>query len=51
MVENRNSVNKDLFHGKDGDLVGQDEESQELGMVAPHLLQPCSSLLLARPVR
>lgn len=32
-------TSKDLFHGKDGDLVGQDKESQGVSMLALHLLQ------------
>ncbi|MFF2328654.1 MULTISPECIES: Tn3 family transposase [unclassified Streptomyces] len=39
VVENRNSANKDLFYGKDGDLAGADKESQEVSMLALHLLQ------------
>ncbi len=39
VVENRNSANKNLFYGKDGDLVGQDKESQEISMLALHLLR------------
>ncbi|MFF1650609.1 Tn3 family transposase [Streptomyces sp. NPDC058240] len=39
VVENWNSANKDLFYGKDGDLAGQDKESQEVSMLALHLLQ------------
>lgn len=39
VVENRNSANKDLFYGKDGDLAGSDKESQEVSMLALHLLQ------------
>ncbi|WP_211264339.1 Tn3 family transposase [Streptosporangium amethystogenes] len=39
VVENWNSANKDLFYGKDGDLVGVDKESQEVSMLALHLLQ------------
>lgn len=38
-MENWNSANKDLFYGKDGDLAGQDKESQEVSMLALHLLQ------------
>jgi hypothetical protein len=38
-VENWNSANKDLFYGKDGDPAGSDKESQEVSMLAPHLLQ------------
>ncbi|MEU4615189.1 Tn3 family transposase [Streptomyces umbrinus] len=33
------SANKDLLYGKDGDLAGQDKESQEVSMLALHLLQ------------
>ncbi|MFI6844237.1 transposase [Kitasatospora sp. NBC_00085] len=29
VVENRNSANKDLVHGKDGDLTGEARESME----------------------
>lgn len=39
VVENWNSANKDLFYGKDGDLAGSDKESQEVSMLALHLLQ------------
>ncbi|MEU9984064.1 Tn3 family transposase [Streptomyces sp. NPDC050856] len=39
VVENWNSANKDLFYGKDGDLAGADKESQEVSMLALHLLQ------------
>ncbi|GHE15031.1 hypothetical protein GCM10010339_88300 [Streptomyces alanosinicus] len=39
MVENWNSANHDLFYGKDGDLTGADKESQEVSMLALHLLQ------------
>ncbi|MGI5441761.1 Tn3 family transposase [Streptomyces shenzhenensis] len=39
VVENWNSANKDPFHGKDGDLTGTDKESQEVSMLALHLLQ------------
>ncbi|MFF6815230.1 Tn3 family transposase [Streptomyces sp. NPDC012403] len=39
VVENWNSANKDLFYGKDGDLAEQDKESQEVSMLALHLLQ------------
>jgi hypothetical protein len=38
-VENWNSANHDLFYGKDGDLTGSDKESQEVSMLALHLLQ------------
>ncbi|MET7897348.1 Tn3 family transposase [Streptomyces mirabilis] len=36
---NWNSANHDLFYGKDGDLTGSDKESQEVCMLALHLLQ------------
>ncbi|MFV2116991.1 Tn3 family transposase [Streptomyces sp. Act-28] len=39
VVEDRDSANKDLFHGKDGDLAGADKGSQEVSMLALHLLQ------------
>ncbi|MFI9352507.1 Tn3 family transposase [Streptomyces lydicus] len=39
VVENWNSANRGLFYGKDGDLTGKDKESQEVGMLALHLLQ------------
>lgn len=39
VVENWNSANKDLFYGKDGDLSGADKESQEVSILALHLLQ------------
>ncbi|MEV1070143.1 Tn3 family transposase [Streptomyces sp. NPDC050263] len=39
VVVNWNCANKDLFYGKDGDLAGSDKESQEVGMLALHLLQ------------
>ncbi|WP_406726165.1 Tn3 family transposase [Streptomyces sp. GD-15H] len=45
MVENWNSADKDLFHGRDGDLADADKESQEVSMLALHLLQ--SALLHA----
>ncbi|GED90671.1 hypothetical protein TNCT6_77560 [Streptomyces sp. 6-11-2] len=38
-MENWNSANHDLFYGKDGDLTGSDKESQEVSMLALHLLQ------------
>ncbi len=38
-MENWNSANHDLFYGKDGDLTGSDRESQEVSMLALHLLQ------------
>ncbi|WP_307805919.1 Tn3 family transposase [Streptomyces chrestomyceticus] len=38
-MENWNSANKDLFYGKDDDLADQDKESQEVSMLALHLLQ------------
>src|SRR5579875_858897 len=39
VVENWNSGNEALFFGKDGDLVGEDRERQEVSMLALHLLQ------------
>lgn len=39
MVENWNSANHDLYYGKDGALTGADKESQEISMLALHLLQ------------
>ncbi len=39
VVENWNSANNDLFYGKEGDPTGQDKESQEVSMLALHLLQ------------
>lgn len=38
VVENWNSANKALFYGKDG-VAGSDKESQEVSMLAVHLLQ------------
>ncbi|MEU3707298.1 Tn3 family transposase [Streptomyces anulatus] len=38
-MENWNSANHDLFYGKDGDLTGSGKESQEVSMLALHLLQ------------
>ncbi|MYR09051.1 Tn3 family transposase [Streptomyces sp. SID724] len=39
VLKNWNSANKDLFHGKDGNLAGADKESQKVSMLALHLLQ------------
>jgi TnpA family transposase len=39
VVENWNSAKHDLPYGKDGDLTGSDKESQEVSMLALHLLQ------------
>ncbi|MEV4020333.1 Tn3 family transposase [Nonomuraea angiospora] len=39
VVEDWNSANHDLFYGKDGNLTGADRESQEISMLALHLLQ------------
>ncbi|MGW7522520.1 Tn3 family transposase [Streptomyces sp. NPDC054783] len=53
VVENRNFANHDLFYGEDGDLTGADEESQEVGMPALHLLQSAlvhANTLLMRQV-
>lgn len=38
-MENRNSANRDPFHGKDGGLAGQDREFQKVSMLALHLLR------------
>ncbi|WBB59601.1 Tn3 family transposase [Streptomyces sp. WMMC500] len=38
-MENGNSANHDLSYGKDGDLTGSDKESQEVSMLALHVLQ------------
>lgn len=38
-MENWNSANTALFYGKDGDLTGSERESQEVSMLALHLLQ------------
>jgi len=43
VVEIWNSANHDLFYGKDGDLTGADRESQEVSMLAQHLLHAVSS--------
>ncbi|MFE7301817.1 Tn3 family transposase [Streptomyces sp. NPDC057579] len=39
VVENWTSANHDLFYGKDGGLTGPDKESQEVSMLALHMLQ------------
>ena len=39
VVENWNSANSDLFYGSAGTLKGSDRESQEVSMLALHLLQ------------
>ena len=39
VAENWNSANADFFDGKDSDLTGDDKESQEVSMLALHLLQ------------
>lgn len=39
VVENWNSANSDLFYGGAGTLKGSDRESQEVSMLALHLLQ------------
>ncbi|UGQ13516.1 transposase [Yinghuangia sp. ASG 101] len=38
-MENWNSANTVLHHGKDGALTGPDREHAETSMLAPHLLQ------------
>lgn len=39
VVEHWNSANKVIFYGKDSELTGPDRESQEISMLALHLLQ------------
>jgi TnpA family transposase len=39
VIETWSSANTTLFYGKEGDLTGQDRESQEVSMLALHLLQ------------
>jgi len=39
VVENWNSANSDLFYGSAGTLKGSDRESQQVSMLALHLLQ------------
>jgi TnpA family transposase len=46
VTKNWISANKDLFYGKDGDLAGADKESQEVSMLALHLLQSALVYLL-----
>ncbi|MEV0959117.1 MULTISPECIES: Tn3 family transposase [Streptomyces] len=48
VVENWNSANHGLFYGKDGDLTGSAKESQEVSMLALHLLQ--SALVHVTPL-
>jgi TnpA family transposase len=44
VIEHWNSANSTIFYGKDSELTGPDRESQEVSMLAMHLLQ--SSLML-----
>jgi TnpA family transposase len=39
VIENWNSANVVLHYGKQGDLVGEDKETQEIAVLALHLLQ------------
>jgi TnpA family transposase len=52
VVENWNSANGALFYGKDRELTGADRDSQEVSMLALHLLQSAlvfvNTLLLQR---
>ncbi|WP_374213832.1 Tn3 family transposase [Streptomyces sp. A3M-1-3] len=50
VVENWNSANHDLFHGKDGDLTGSDNESQG-GLRAQRLSRGARRRALERPGR
>ena len=40
VVEHWNSANTVIFYGKDSELTGPDRETQEISMLALHLLQP-----------
>jgi Tn3 transposase DDE domain len=44
VIEHWNSANDTIFYGKDSELTGADRESQEVSMLAMHLLQ--SALVL-----
>jgi TnpA family transposase len=44
VIEHWNSANSTIFYGKDSELTGADRQSQEVSMLAMHLLQ--SSLVL-----
>jgi len=52
VVENWNSANGALFYGKDRELTGADRDSQEISVLALHLLQSAlvyvNTLLLQR---
>jgi len=52
VVENWNSGNGYIFYGKDSELTGDDRDSQEIAMLALHLLQSVvvhiNTLLLQR---
>lgn len=52
VLEQWNSGNGYIFYGKDSELVGADRESQEISMLAQHLLQSVvvhiNTLLLQR---
>jgi TnpA family transposase len=48
VVEQWNSANATIFYGKDADLTGSDRESQEIAMLALHLLQSALVLINTR---
>jgi TnpA family transposase len=45
VIEHWNSANDMIFYGKDSELTGGDRESQEVSMLAMHLLQSALVLL------
>ena len=49
VMEHWNSANDMIFYGKDSELTGGDRESQEVSMLAMHLLQ--SALVLLNTLR
>lgn len=50
VVEQWNSANAAIFHGKDSELTGSDRDSQEVAMLALHLLQSALVLVNTRLV-
>jgi TnpA family transposase len=50
VVEQWNSANAAIFHGKDSELTGSDRDSQEVAMLALHLLQSALALVNTRLV-
>lgn len=50
VVEQWNSANVAIFYGKEGDLTGPDKETQEISMLALHLLQSALVLVNTRLV-